>query len=67
MKLFGIHVREIKDELCFEEFLLVLDALDYANGEIIFEEFVRKHFVDSHFNFNDDLDEVLTLARIFSK
>ena len=67
MKLFGIHVREIKDELSLEEFLLVLDALDYANGEIIFEEFVKKHFVDSQFKFNDDLDEVLALARIFSK
>ena len=64
-KVFTSQISEVSDQLTFEEFVQVLDVLDYSNGEALFQVFVKKFFIDEQFRFKDDLDQVLALARIF--
>lgn len=44
-KVFSGHIKGIKDELNFEDFVLVLDVLDYSNGEALFDDFVKNFFM----------------------
>ena len=66
-KVFSVQIIAVSDQLTFDEFIQVLDVLDYSNGETLFDTFVKKFFIDEQFRFRDDLDQVLALARIFIK
>ena len=47
-KVFSAHITKIekKEEFTFDEYTLVLDVFDYANGEELFGSFVQKFFID---------------------
>lgn len=66
-KVFSSHVRSISADLTFDEYVQVLDTLDYLNGETLFQKFVDQFFVSEQFRFEDNLEKVLRLARIFIK
>ena len=65
--MFSSHVRSISADLTFDEYVQVLDTLDYLNGETLFQKFVDQFFVSEQFRFEDNLEKVLRLARIFIK
>ncbi len=56
LKVFTSQINEVSDQLTFEEFVQVLDVLDYSNGEALFQVFVKKFFIEEQFRFKDDLD-----------
>lgn len=39
-KVFSSHIKGIKDEMNFEDYVLVLDVFDYSTGEALFRDFV---------------------------
>lgn len=67
LKVFSGQVNNISSELSFDEFVIVLDALDHANGSALFQLFGNKYFIEQQFKFVDNLEQVLALARIFIK
>lgn len=46
LKVFSGHINKIGEELSYEEFVPVLDALDHANGAALFELFANKYFIE---------------------
>ena len=63
-----MHLRDFGQEMEFQEFIAILDVLDYTNGEVLFSRyFVPRFFVETKFSFIDDFDTVIKLARIFIK
>ena len=66
-KVFGTYLKDIKDDLNYDKFLIVLDFLDKTGGEQLFAEFVDRYFVQEQFIFKDDIHQAICLARIFIK